>query len=51
MYVILFFQENSITADLGAWKSYECYQNTNYFPALVKQYVIIDVQLDPLDGL
>ena len=34
----------------GSW-SYECYQNTNYFPALVKEYVILDVQLDPLDGL
>ena len=31
--------------------SYECYQNTNYFPALVKEYVILDVQLGPLDGL
>ena len=36
---------------LGACKSYECYQNTNYFPALVKGYVILDVQLGPLDGL
>ena len=25
------------------------YQNTNYFLALVKEYVILDVQLDPLD--
>ena len=51
MYMILFFKENPIIADLGAWKSYEYYQNTNYFPALVKEYVILDVQLGPLDGL
>ena len=44
-------KENSIIALLGACKSYECYQNTNYFPALVKGYVILDVQLGPLDGL
>ena len=31
--------------------SYGQYQNTNYFIALVKEYVILDVQLAPLDGL
>ena len=25
--------------------------NINYFPALDKEYIILDVQLDPLDGL
>ena len=51
MYMILFFKEYPIIADLGAWKSYELYQNTNYFPAVDKEYVILDVQQDPLDGL
>ena len=43
--------ENPLIAGFGAWESYEYYQNTNYFPALVKEYVILDVQLGPLDGL
>ena len=44
-------KENAIIAGLGACKSYECYQNINYFPALVKGYVILDMQLGPLDNL
>ena len=51
MYMILFFKENPIIADFGAWQSYEWYQNTTNFPALVKEDVILDVQLNPLDGL
>ena len=51
VYGLIFFMENPLIAGFGAWESYECYQNTNYFPALVKEYVILDVQLDPLDGL
>ena len=47
----LIFKENPIIADLGEWKSYKQYQNTNYFPAVVQEYVILDVQLDPLDDL
>ena len=49
--IIIKVKENSIIAGLGACKSYECYQNPNYFPALVKEYVILEVQLDSLDGL
>ena len=51
MYMILFFKENPIIVDLGAWKPYKQYQNTKYFPALVKEDVILDVQLNPLDVL